>query len=305
MTIFINQFDIKYLMANKLGRSKINVIDSIPYSNLIFFIASGKNYALIIAEARGKGDSSPTTKQLGELERKGFLKSHKEKLNLLNKKFYSVNWDLIAEKFIKRSKEWIEEAKQSFSYIEYIQEAKFVNQHIQATASPYPENIKELIENFDKRSKEYIKNEIIREILKATFSNFSKSNISISVVYDKLINSLIIFSLGIQQDLQINTLLDDHEIKEFLEFSSILRGLKFQAREVNGLKQGFSKYIYTKEKKDVSKILDLINDLGIKENSLKNDFKTTKPTENKQNKSGNTNQNVSLSSETKQGENSK
>jgi hypothetical protein len=100
MTRFINQFDIKYLMVKRIvGRTKINVIDSIPYSQLIFLVASGKSYALNIAEARGKTDSSPTAKQLKQLEARGFLKSQKEKL--LNKTVYSVNWKKIIEEFIK------------------------------------------------------------------------------------------------------------------------------------------------------------------------------------------------------------
>ena len=98
MTRFINQFDIKYLMVKRIvGRTKINVIDSIPYSQLIFLVASGKSYALSIAEARGKTDSSPTAKQLKQLEARGFLKSQKEKL--LNKTVYSVNWKKIIEEF--------------------------------------------------------------------------------------------------------------------------------------------------------------------------------------------------------------
>lgn len=85
-------------MAKKnLGRSQINVLDSVPYSEIIFLIASGKNYALAIAEARGKKDSSPTAKQLNQLIKRGFLKSQKEKL--LNKTLYSINWDKVAKEF--------------------------------------------------------------------------------------------------------------------------------------------------------------------------------------------------------------
>ena len=86
-------------MAKRIvGRTQINVIDSIPYSQLIFLVASGKSYALTIAEARGKKDSSPTAKQLKQLEARGFLKSQKEKL--LNKTIYSVNWEKATNSFI-------------------------------------------------------------------------------------------------------------------------------------------------------------------------------------------------------------
>lgn len=82
-----------------IGRNQINVIDSVPYSELLFLVASGKNYALTIAEARGKKDSSPTAKQLKQLENRGFLKSHKEPV--LNKTIYSINWEKIIDEFFK------------------------------------------------------------------------------------------------------------------------------------------------------------------------------------------------------------
>jgi len=104
MTRLINQFDIKYIMAKRIvGRTQIEVIDSIPYSQLVFLVASGKSYALTIAEARGKKDSSPTAKQLKQLEARGFLKSQKEKL--LNKTIYSVNWNKILDEFFLFLKE--------------------------------------------------------------------------------------------------------------------------------------------------------------------------------------------------------
>ena len=82
----------------KSGRNKIRVIESIPYSQLIFLIASGKNYALEIAKARGKEDSSPTAKQLDQLKKRGFLISKKERL--LNKTLYLINWDRISQEFV-------------------------------------------------------------------------------------------------------------------------------------------------------------------------------------------------------------
>ena len=91
-------------MAKRIvGRTQIEVIDSIPYSQLVFLVASGKSYALTIAEARGKKDSSPTAKQLKQLEARGFLKSQKEKL--LNKTIYSVNWNKILDEFFLFLKE--------------------------------------------------------------------------------------------------------------------------------------------------------------------------------------------------------
>lgn len=98
MTTLLNQFDIKYIMKKKLaGRKKINVIESIPYSEIIFLISSGNAYASKIAEARGKKDSSPTLKQLYDLEKRGFVISKKEQL--LNKTNFEINWNKIIEEF--------------------------------------------------------------------------------------------------------------------------------------------------------------------------------------------------------------
>ncbi len=85
------------MVKKNLGRNKINVIDSVPYSELIFLVSSGVNYPLSIAEARGKKDSSPTAKQLNQLVDRGFLKSNKEKL--LNKTIFSINWGKISREF--------------------------------------------------------------------------------------------------------------------------------------------------------------------------------------------------------------
>lgn len=103
MTKLINQFDIKYNMAKRLGRKPIEIINSLPYSEIIFLIASGENYPQVVAEKRKK-EVSPTAKQMNELKEKGFLISinEEEKKNFpQNKKYFSVNWKKIIEEFIK------------------------------------------------------------------------------------------------------------------------------------------------------------------------------------------------------------
>lgn len=93
-------------MKKSVGRNQIKVIQSVPYSEIIFLVSMGHNYALKIAEERGRQDSSPTAKQLKQLEEKGFLEAHKEKL--LNKTIYDVNWEKIIQEFINFLEQAIE-----------------------------------------------------------------------------------------------------------------------------------------------------------------------------------------------------
>jgi hypothetical protein len=84
-------------MTKQAGRKPIQVIDSNPYSQIIFLVASGCNYAQEIAKQR-KAQPSPTVKQLKDLQKLKFLRSEKEKL--LNKTTYVVNWEKINEEFV-------------------------------------------------------------------------------------------------------------------------------------------------------------------------------------------------------------
>jgi hypothetical protein len=89
-------------MAKTIGRNPIEIIDSYPYSEIIFIVASGDNYPQVVAEKR-KREVSPTAKQMNELKEKGFLISinEKEKRNFpQNRKYFSVNWDKISEEFV-------------------------------------------------------------------------------------------------------------------------------------------------------------------------------------------------------------
>lgn len=94
------------MVRNGSGRNLIQVIDSIPFSQLIFLTSSGKNYAIAIAKARGREDSSPTAKQLKQLVKRKFLSEKKERL--LNKTIYSVNWEKLIEELLKKLRENLE-----------------------------------------------------------------------------------------------------------------------------------------------------------------------------------------------------
>lgn len=81
------------------GRKAIPIIESLPYSSIIFLTASGINYPEAISKAR-KTNSSSTVKQLEALKNASFLNEPKKE-KLLNKTIYSVNWKKIIEEFVK------------------------------------------------------------------------------------------------------------------------------------------------------------------------------------------------------------
>lgn len=90
-------------MAKEKGRKPIDIIDSVPYSTILFLIASGVNYTQAISEAR-RIDTSATFKQIEILRKKGFL-NKPTKEALLNKTIYSINWDKITDEFFRLIKE--------------------------------------------------------------------------------------------------------------------------------------------------------------------------------------------------------
>ena len=79
------------------GRAAINVIESQPFSEIIYLVAAGKNYGKVIADIRNK-NPSPTIKQLRILMKRNYL--FLEKVKLLNKRYYYVNWDKIIDEFL-------------------------------------------------------------------------------------------------------------------------------------------------------------------------------------------------------------
>jgi hypothetical protein len=88
------------------GRKPIPIIDSTPYSSIVFLIASETNYPEAISKARGT-DSSSTVKQLETLKREQFL-NEPTKEKLLNKTIYSINWERVIEEFIKYIKDSVD-----------------------------------------------------------------------------------------------------------------------------------------------------------------------------------------------------
>lgn len=89
-------------MKGDIGRKPIKIIESLPYSQIIFLISFGKNYAKIIAESRNV-EVFPTTQQLQKLKEKKYLISLNEQEGKnfpQNKTLYLVNWKKISSEFV-------------------------------------------------------------------------------------------------------------------------------------------------------------------------------------------------------------
>ena len=93
------------------GKQRIPVIDNLIYSNLIFQISLGNNYAQKIFEATKK-PTSIIVRQLGILKKEGFVSSEyiedKSVFPMQRLTLYSVKWEKIIEEFLKYIKENID-----------------------------------------------------------------------------------------------------------------------------------------------------------------------------------------------------
>lgn len=185
-------------MVTVKGRKEIRVIESQPFSEILFIIASGKNYALSIADSRGKEDSSSTNKQLQELEERGFLKSNKEKL--LNKTVYSINWNKINGEFCTVLSETIKDRI-------YIAET-FFPEH-----KEYIKGLKEM--ELDKR--EFSKNIVLKNIFQNAFANWGLINLSELTIKTVFIEFCVILSTAEGFDKIYDIFSNDKEDYNFLE----------------------------------------------------------------------------------------
>jgi hypothetical protein len=265
------------MVKSLVGRNKINVIESVPYSELIFLIASGKNYALEIAEARGKKDSSPTAKQLKQIEKRGFLKSHKEKL--LNKTIYSVNWEKIGEEFI----EFLKNEKKL--YLD--KDNKINREFLDFNFSDSIGNRKEvkIAPDFkiDLFNKKYFRNSYLIKFLQSIFGRIYKNdliklNITIKDIFNEYVlligvNMGVSSRIGKKYGLEFEKYVEkESEIMDYIKLEDSLSVLAFTRLSVN---TGLS----------LNPIIDEISEI-IERNSLK----LAKTIENKENNSKNTNQ---------------
>jgi len=131
----------------KRGRKSLPVIDSVPFSQIIFLISSGINYPQAISKSR-KTDPSATIKQITTLKKQGFLFSKKEKL--LNKTIYSLNKEKISETFIQ----YMNDKKQNngFNLSNKYSQNKYLGEYLKEIFASYKEikvtKIREIFETF-------------------------------------------------------------------------------------------------------------------------------------------------------------
>jgi len=93
------------------GKQRIPVIDNLIYSNLIFQISMGNNYAQKIFEATKK-PTSIIVRQLDILKKEGFVSveyiEDKSIFPMQRLTLYSVKWERVVEEFLKYIKENID-----------------------------------------------------------------------------------------------------------------------------------------------------------------------------------------------------
>lgn len=219
------------MKAKNRGRRPIEIIESVPYSQIIFLISAGINYPIAISKARGI-DNSSTFKQLEELRKKGFLNTPIRE-SLLNKTIYSVNWKKIIGVFI--------------DYI--IDQCKYISSENERLSL----NLPAIFRGFDK-SISYMKDKDFQDRLKENkylqtfFQSYYaeigrlKENWSIIVTFDFLsfFGGLdFIYSLtGIHDFYNIERLIRLKAIKEHSNFPEWL----LNAKEPTNEKESFERY---------------------------------------------------------------
>lgn len=205
----------------RLGREPIEIIESIPFSQTIFLIASGKNYAQIISQER-KIAPSPAVKQLKQLEKAGFIVSKKEKL--LNKTIYSVNWSRIVKAFI----ELVEKRKED--YVDFIKKYEAQTNDFAFTERyVYGLDLNLIMD------KKLLKNEYLVKALKGIFvfayQSRTDMNLNISFLLNGILNEPEILNhfLGMlytsKEDLD-NQLEQTKEGRDFMELVNICTKFK-------------------------------------------------------------------------------
>lgn len=212
-------------MQKKRGREKVSVSNSLPFSQIIFLIASGKDYALSIAEARGKKDSSPTAKQLKQLEERGFLKSEKEKL--LNKTRYYIEWKKIIEEFIKYVNENID-------YVCSENERSGLN--LKNTIKGFEEIVKQAKEK--KFQEDLKKNKYLITFLKAYFSYIAKSRATKTTIYEAFSFLFYFENFNFIEAFKKENLKKDSDLEDLFLLGEIFKVVKFKPSLKIGLGEG-------------------------------------------------------------------
>lgn len=223
------------------GRKPIPIIESTPFSEIIFLISAGINYPEVISKARSR-DTSSTVQQLKTLKEMKFLNEPKKE-KMLNRTRYSVNWKKINQEFIDfmHSKS----QKPEFKIPEKYADNKYLSLYFERIFAPYKQ----------------IHTKTIRDI----FEELSTSSLESLAPFD-----------------------ETSKLKELGEFSKFLNLIN----RGNWENENF-----------IEKSEEILQSFA--EDEEQNDLEVAKPTKNKKNKFRNTHKNIALSSENRQGENSK
>ena len=355
-------------MKKKKGKQRLPVFENNVYSNLIFQIASGNNYAQKIYEVYGKRkEASVIARQLKILEKQKYavstIQEDKSVFPMQRLRVYSINWNLIIKEFVAELKR---------HYKEITEEDKFLKSNWKAIIGTKI-NTLNLLEK-----KEFVErlktNSYLLGFLKEYFShlaNLGKYNLSDAFAYLVFFGDLNILTtakpnieqicyfvetqnrgffpkkfkdisqeelknldkkqhealieeihkdtetrLNKAQNRRTDILNKDKELQTLIELSIIFSCLRYRLGLQSSINNSIEKlafkvvdkYFSQEELKNFKEYYDrFLNPYfsDIKTETQRNSFKVTKTTENKHKKSGNTNQNKALSSESKQGESSK
>lgn len=220
----------------RLGREPIEIIESIPFSQTIFLIASGKNYAQIISQER-KIAPSPAVKQLKQLEKAGFIVSKKEKL--LNKTIYSVNWSRIVKAFMDYT---IKRAENYSGFLDNFADKKGVFGYKQE----YFQGLDFTLLNEKRLLKNTYLNNAIKTLFTYTYESRTDMNFSISFLFENILNDPEELSIYIgikhthRQDI-VRELKKSKEGEDYAQLMDIMLRLKkhplfFSARYTKSVK---------------------------------------------------------------------
>lgn len=184
--------------SKKRGRNKIDIIHSVPYSKIIFIVASGENYPEYVSKILKK-DYSTIGKQMRQLHAKEYLISLKEeggKKLQYNKTLYAVNlnkiieniFDILNERLKRLSKDKATN-KDTFDEVEISESLRYLNK------KSYIESIKN--------------NSYLKKILKEYLGfGFHFGEVSLRIALESLLKNLASYGYEITEEKSLLNAID-------------------------------------------------------------------------------------------------
>jgi predicted transcriptional regulator len=302
----------------RMGKQRLPIIDSLVYSELLFQVAAGNNYARKISEdLKGKKEASVILKQLKILEEENFVNSEtkedKTTFPMQRLRIYNIGWKRVNETFI------------DYLFNKFSKEYK-VYKKLDNPSKQFDESFKK---TKDKKFEREIKDhEYLQIMLKGIFSHSKKSEQTIKDLFESLKADLTFLQiklpleeegLGINigerraiSDAIVGGMNKDEKYKQLKDLAKIARGISdlITMRETDNLAKYLqAKYLLsipeaTTTQNFIKNCPERIKNLLIEKNPefeetiekiSQNGFKGTKPIENKGEGSENANKNVVLS----------